>query len=227
MQSTACSATTTSPPRAAPEVLFCDNETNAVELFGAAANPSKYTKDGINSRVVRRRHQGGQPGELRHQGGVLVLARRRRRRARPSRCGSGCRSAAPNIDTFGPGFDGSWATAGSEADEFYATSSTRRCRTRTGTSPAGRTPVCCGPSSCTATTSPSGCTATRPTPGAAEPASGARRRPQHRTGGTCRSPTSSRCPTNGSTPGSPPGTSPSTRSRWRTSTPSSPRNSWC
>ena len=48
-----------------------------------------------------------------------------------------------------------------------------------------------------------------------------------RTGATSRWPTSSPCPTSGSTPGSRPGTSPSTRSRWPTSTRSSPRNSWC
>ena len=44
---------------------------------------------------------------------------------------------------------------------------------------------------------------------------------------TSRWPTSSRCPTSGSTRGSPPGTSPSTASRWRTSTPTSPRSSCC
>jgi hypothetical protein len=36
-----------------PEVLFCDNETNAVALFGAERNASRYPKDGINCRVVR------------------------------------------------------------------------------------------------------------------------------------------------------------------------------
>ena len=50
------------------------------------------------------------------------------------------------------------------------------------------------------------------------PPAAAARRPQRRTGSTCRWPTSSRCRTSGSTRGSPPGTSPSTRSRWPTST---------
>ena len=35
-----------------PEVLVCDNETDAVALFGASANPSRYPKDGINRRIV-------------------------------------------------------------------------------------------------------------------------------------------------------------------------------
>src|SRR3712207_8470730 len=36
----------------APEVLCCDNETNAVGLFGAGRNTSRYPKDGVNRRVV-------------------------------------------------------------------------------------------------------------------------------------------------------------------------------
>jgi hypothetical protein len=36
----------------APRVLVCDNETNAVELFGASENASPYPKDGINRLVV-------------------------------------------------------------------------------------------------------------------------------------------------------------------------------
>ena len=55
-----------------PEVLFCDNETNAVRLFGAAANASRYTKDGINDRVVRGDAERRQPGAGGHQGRLLV-----------------------------------------------------------------------------------------------------------------------------------------------------------
>ncbi len=35
-----------------PTVLMCQNETNAVALFGAPENPAPFTKDGINNRVV-------------------------------------------------------------------------------------------------------------------------------------------------------------------------------
>jgi hypothetical protein len=36
-----------------PTLLVTDNETNEVELFGAAANPARHTKDGIDAHVVR------------------------------------------------------------------------------------------------------------------------------------------------------------------------------
>jgi hypothetical protein len=36
-----------------PEVLVCDNETNAVELFGSAGNPTPFPKNGINRLVVQ------------------------------------------------------------------------------------------------------------------------------------------------------------------------------
>ncbi|MGL4304675.1 MAG: MGH1-like glycoside hydrolase domain-containing protein, partial [Mycobacteriaceae bacterium] len=35
-----------------PQLLFCDNETNDVKLFGAEKNLSAYVKDGINDRIV-------------------------------------------------------------------------------------------------------------------------------------------------------------------------------
>jgi hypothetical protein len=35
-----------------PQVLLCDNETNAVALFGVERNATQYTKDGIERRVV-------------------------------------------------------------------------------------------------------------------------------------------------------------------------------
>jgi hypothetical protein len=36
-----------------PDVLFCENETNAVALFGASQNPAPFTKDGVNNRVIK------------------------------------------------------------------------------------------------------------------------------------------------------------------------------
>ncbi|MEI2825226.1 MAG: glucosidase [Dermatophilaceae bacterium] len=35
-----------------PEVMFCDNETNEVALWGAQTNPTAYPKDGINRAIV-------------------------------------------------------------------------------------------------------------------------------------------------------------------------------
>ena len=50
----------------APELLFCENETNARRLWGQDA--AGYFKDGINDYVVGRRARGGQSGRGRHQG---------------------------------------------------------------------------------------------------------------------------------------------------------------
>jgi hypothetical protein len=36
----------------APELLFCENETNTTRLFGNTAGPPRYPKDGINDHVV-------------------------------------------------------------------------------------------------------------------------------------------------------------------------------
>ena len=44
-----------------PDVLVCDNETNAVDLFGAAANATPYPKDAINRRVVNGDEQAVNP----------------------------------------------------------------------------------------------------------------------------------------------------------------------
>ena len=61
------------------ECLFTNNETNAVRLFGGE-NSTPYVKDGINDYVVARPPRCGQPGPDRHQGGgpsPLGGARRR------------------------------------------------------------------------------------------------------------------------------------------------------
>ena len=79
-----------------------------------------------------------------------------------------CRAAAvaptrPTSATFGPGFDAVLADRARRGRRVLRPASSRRCSTpRTATSPAGRSPGCCGASSSTATTSTSGSTATRP-----------------------------------------------------------------
>ncbi len=101
-----------------PEVLFCDNESNLVELFGADHNPTAYTKDGIDRRIVRGdtsavnpRREGTkaafwysfdavQPGQT-----VEVRLRLSRQ--------------APGPHTFGRGFDAVLRDREAEADEFY------------------------------------------------------------------------------------------------------------
>src|SRR5262249_23151498 len=38
-----------------PELLFTENETNNIRIFGSAENPAPFVKDGINDYVVRGR----------------------------------------------------------------------------------------------------------------------------------------------------------------------------
>ena len=101
-----------------PAVLFCGNETNAVELFGAAANRTPYTKDGIDRRVVRGDTEAVNPANTGTKvafhysfdavaPGETVAVRLR------------LSQAAPNIDTFGPGFAMVVGDRRREADEFY------------------------------------------------------------------------------------------------------------
>jgi hypothetical protein len=101
-----------------PVLLFCDNETNAVALFGAERNASRYPKDGINRHIV-----DGDPAAINPfdegtkaavwysfdavpAGGSVTV------RLRLSH-------NAPDLDTFGPGFDAVLADRHREADEFY------------------------------------------------------------------------------------------------------------
>ena len=125
--------------------------------------------------------------------------------------------------TLGDGFDEVVArTRAAEADDVLRRARARGRPTTSARSCARRSPACSGASSTTTTTSSAGSTATRRSPPPPpERAAG----PQRRLAAHRQRATSSRCPTSGSTRGSRPGTWPSTASRWRTSTPSSPRSS--
>jgi hypothetical protein len=103
-----------------PEVLFCDNETNAVALFGAASNPSKYPKDGINNRVVRGETKAVNPAlsgtkvAFWYDLGIIEPGETAEVRLRLSQ-------QAPDAETFGAEFDRVIDDRKREADEFYAT----------------------------------------------------------------------------------------------------------
>ena len=102
-----------------PEVLMCDNETNAVALFGAPRNRSRYPKDAINRRVVQGETRACNPGQSGTKGafwyqlsvpaGETVEVRLR------------LSQQSPQSATFGPGFDQVLADRKREADEFYDT----------------------------------------------------------------------------------------------------------
>ena len=101
-----------------PTVLFCENETNAVELFGAPENRTAFTKDGIDRRVVLGdRNAVNQAGtgtkaafwyhfDAVAPGGSVTV----RLRLSPDE---------PDTDPFDAGFDAVIADRRSEADEFY------------------------------------------------------------------------------------------------------------
>ncbi|SDI87203.1 hypothetical protein SAMN05444157_0572 [Frankineae bacterium MT45] len=106
--------------KGSPEVLFCENETNSVALFGAKSNRTKYTKDGINNRVVNGDRKAVNPlGEgtkaafwyhydAIEPGETVTIELRMSQNA-------------PDEFTFGAGFDAVNRDRLAEADEFYST----------------------------------------------------------------------------------------------------------
>ena len=101
-----------------PEVLFCDNETNAVKLFGAERNESPYPKDGINEYVVHGRRSAVNPrGE-----GTKVALRYQFPVVRPGESVSvrlRLGTKPPSRTSFGESFDRAVRKRQADADEFY------------------------------------------------------------------------------------------------------------
>ena len=101
-----------------PRLLFCDNETNAVKLFGAAQNATPFTKDGIDRFVVGGEEDAVNPDDRGTKcafmysfddvepGGTRVISLR-------------LSQTQPDALTFGPGFDAVFADRREESDEFY------------------------------------------------------------------------------------------------------------
>ena len=153
------------PDGAAPELLFCENETNAPRVYGAEATTA-WPKDGINDHVVSgaatvNPAQTGTKAAAWYRLTVAPGATaeiRLRLRSRPP--------AAPGEPRETSLLDESFATImalrKAEADEFYAGLSRRAPPTTRRWSCARRSPGCSGASSSTPTTSAAGSTATRP-----------------------------------------------------------------
>nr|WP_230312743.1 glucosidase [Nakamurella alba] len=103
-----------------PEVLFCDNETNAVALFGAEKNPAPFTKDGINNYIVH-----GDTGAVNPVPEGTKVGFRYVFDAVPAGGTVSVRlrlsTTPPSEETFGPSFAATVADRAREADEFYAT----------------------------------------------------------------------------------------------------------
>ncbi|MFI7586843.1 MGH1-like glycoside hydrolase domain-containing protein [Spongisporangium articulatum] len=102
----------------APVLLFCDNETNAVALFGADRNNSAYPKDGVNRRIVHGDESGINPFDE----GTKVAVWYSFDEVAPGESVTVRLRLSPNPpseSTFGPGFDAVLRDRRSEADEFY------------------------------------------------------------------------------------------------------------
>ncbi|MET3805306.1 hypothetical protein ABIB25_002307 [Nakamurella sp. UYEF19] len=101
-----------------PQLLFCQNETNDVALFGASANAAPFTKDGINNRVVH-----GDLGAVDPSGHGTKAAFWYHFDAVASGSSVTVRlrmsTGEPDADTFGSGFDAVFADRRDESDEFY------------------------------------------------------------------------------------------------------------
>ncbi len=116
----------TGPDGAAPELLFCENETNVARLYGSPPL-TPYPKDGINDHVVGgaatvNPERTGTKCAFWYQisvpaGGTAEL-RLRMRPAAASPAGAPAADAAPA--DLGAGFDQVMALRRGEADEFYA-----------------------------------------------------------------------------------------------------------
>ena len=207
------------PDGAAPELLFCENETNAPRVYGAEATTA-WPKDGINDHVV-----AGAATVNPAQTGTKAAAWYRltvapgataelRLRLRPRAAG-----LAPER----PGRRASWTTSfatimalrNAEADEFYA---------------GLRRPGATDDEAMVMRQAFAGMLWSKQyyaydvgrwldgDPAGPPPPPERAERAQRRAGATSTPPTSCRCPTSGSTRGSRRGTSRSTRSRWPTST---------
>ncbi|HZE48114.1 MAG TPA: hypothetical protein VE074_01055, partial [Jatrophihabitantaceae bacterium] len=101
-----------------PEVLVCDNETNNAALFGAV-NAARYTKDGVNNRVVHGDESAVNPDGVGTKAAFwyrfdsIAPGETKTVRLRMS-------TAEAAEDTFAEGFDAVVSDRRAEADEFYA-----------------------------------------------------------------------------------------------------------
>src|SRR5262249_13202284 len=101
----------------APQLLFTENESNALRLWGVE-NPTPYVKDGIHDFVVAGRQDAVNPAQT----GTKMAARYALRLAPGAEASVRLRlTDRPGPAPFGPDFDATIATRQAEADAFYAT----------------------------------------------------------------------------------------------------------
>ena len=102
-----------------PELLFTENETNHVRLFGSAENLTPYVKDGINDYIV-----AGNAGAINPARVGTKAAARYRLLIGPGETQTvrlRLTTKPPQSDALGAPFENILTTRRQEADEFYAT----------------------------------------------------------------------------------------------------------
>ena len=183
--------------------------------FRGSRTRAPYVKDGINDYVVHGQPGCREPGQAGHQGRGALQGHRRRRSVRGD-SPAALAHALPKQEgnPFGKAFDDVFAARLREADEFYGRS--RRHRVSDDAANVMRQAL-------------AGMLWSKQffffdgdnwlDEHNANPLHHGIATPGTRSGSTCSTRTSSRCPTSGSIPGMRPGTWPSTRSRCRSWTP--------
>ncbi len=114
----ACQDNTKYGPR--PDLLFCDNETNAARLYGPnAANAAAYVKDGINDYVTQGKAEAINPAQT----GTKASARYHLDIAAGETQTLRLRlmNDAGTVNPLGGGFETLFDTRRTEADAFFAT----------------------------------------------------------------------------------------------------------
>jgi mannosylglycerate hydrolase MGH1-like protein len=100
-------------------VLVCENETDAVALYGVDQNATQFTKDGLDRRIVHGEESAVNPDGTGTKAGFwrvfdeVAPGETVQLRLRLS-------TAVPDEHTFGPAFDAIMSDRRDEADEFYA-----------------------------------------------------------------------------------------------------------
>jgi len=101
----------------APEMLYTENDTNQVRVFGATSNPSPYVKDAFNEYLIHGNKEAVNPA----RSGTKVAARYNMTVEAGASAAITLRltERRPEKDAFGTGFDNLFATRIAEADAFY------------------------------------------------------------------------------------------------------------
>ncbi len=103
----------------APQLLFCDNETDAVDLWGADANATAYPKDGVDRAVVHGDPSLTNPDHT----GTKVALRYHWDAVAPGETVTLRLRLTAEVgasDPLGRGFDAVLTDRAAEADDFYA-----------------------------------------------------------------------------------------------------------